>query len=179
MLSGAEKPLCPPHAFSKYPAQYPSFFLSSSSLKFCCDCKVGVIVCIPAPGGGFLLVSLWKQQFAGVHGAVPGIRPFPHTPGPVQPVDLRWHHAVGAWSEVCDGHVQRWPSHYSGCPSMLCSCVSSSKEPNQQRVKRWAFGIDEVLKDPVGREQFLKFLESEFSSENLRSDQGSPAFLQY
>uniref|UniRef100_A0A672QJV2 Regulator of G protein signaling 7a n=1 Tax=Sinocyclocheilus grahami TaxID=75366 RepID=A0A672QJV2_SINGR len=34
--------------------------------------------------------------------------------------------------------------------------------------RRWGFGIDEVLKDPVGREQFLKFLESEFSSENLR-----------
>uniref|UniRef100_A0AAQ5Y9Q5 Regulator of G protein signaling 7a n=1 Tax=Amphiprion ocellaris TaxID=80972 RepID=A0AAQ5Y9Q5_AMPOC len=52
---------------------------------------------------------------------------------------------------------------------MLYCCVSSpSKEPGQQRVKRWAFGIDEVLKDPVGREQFLKFLESEFSSENLR-----------
>lgn len=51
-----------------------------------------------------------------------------------------------------------------------CSCVLSSKEPSQQRVKRWAFGIDEVLKDPVGREQFLKFLESEFSSENLRYD---------
>lgn len=46
--------------------------------------------------------------------------------------------------------------------------LSCSKEPGQQRVKRWAFGIDEVLKDPVGREQFLKFLESEFSSENLR-----------
>lgn len=51
-----------------------------------------------------------------------------------------------------------------------CFLVASSwsKEPGQQRVKRWAFGIDEVLKDPVGREQFLKFLESEFSSENLR-----------
>uniref|UniRef100_A0AAR2K7V3 RGS domain-containing protein n=1 Tax=Pygocentrus nattereri TaxID=42514 RepID=A0AAR2K7V3_PYGNA len=43
-----------------------------------------------------------------------------------------------------------------------------SKEPGQQRVRRWGFGFDEVLKDPVGREQFLKFLESEFSSENLR-----------
>lgn len=43
-----------------------------------------------------------------------------------------------------------------------------SKEPSQQRVKRWGFGMDEALKDPVGREQFLKFLESEFSSENLR-----------
>ncbi|XP_073465800.1 regulator of G-protein signaling 6 isoform X2 [Aquarana catesbeiana] len=43
-----------------------------------------------------------------------------------------------------------------------------SKEPSQQRVKRWGFSLDEVLKDPVGREQFLRFLESEFSSENLR-----------
>ncbi|XP_060099382.1 regulator of G-protein signaling 7 isoform X1 [Heteronotia binoei] len=46
--------------------------------------------------------------------------------------------------------------------------VEASKEPSQQRVKRWGFGMDEALKDPVGREQFLKFLESEFSSENLR-----------
>uniref|UniRef100_A0A8C4EZN0 Regulator of G protein signaling 7a n=1 Tax=Dicentrarchus labrax TaxID=13489 RepID=A0A8C4EZN0_DICLA len=51
---------------------------------------------------------------------------------------------------------------------MHCCMSSCSKEPGQQRVKRWAFGIDEVLKDPIGREQFLKFLESEFSSENLR-----------
>uniref|UniRef100_A0A9J8BCG0 Regulator of G protein signaling 7a n=2 Tax=Cyprinus carpio TaxID=7962 RepID=A0A9J8BCG0_CYPCA len=48
------------------------------------------------------------------------------------------------------------------------SKVAESKEPGQTRVRRWGFGIDEVLKDPVGREQFLKFLESEFSSENLR-----------
>ncbi|XP_051529570.1 regulator of G-protein signaling 7-like [Myxocyprinus asiaticus] len=46
--------------------------------------------------------------------------------------------------------------------------LEASKEPGQQRVKRWGFGFNEVLKDPVGREQFLKFLESEFSSENLR-----------
>uniref|UniRef100_A0A673JRI9 Regulator of G-protein signaling 7-like n=1 Tax=Sinocyclocheilus rhinocerous TaxID=307959 RepID=A0A673JRI9_9TELE len=45
--------------------------------------------------------------------------------------------------------------------------LEASKEAGQQRVKRWGFGFDEVLKDPVGREQFLKFLESEFSSENL------------
>uniref|UniRef100_A0A9J8CU73 Regulator of G protein signaling 7 n=2 Tax=Cyprinus carpio carpio TaxID=630221 RepID=A0A9J8CU73_CYPCA len=46
--------------------------------------------------------------------------------------------------------------------------LEASKEAGQQRVKRWGFCFDEVLKDPVGREQFLKFLESEFSSENLR-----------
>ncbi|XP_069773200.1 regulator of G-protein signaling 6 isoform X4 [Narcine bancroftii] len=46
--------------------------------------------------------------------------------------------------------------------------MESSKEPSQQRVKRWGFSFNEMLKDPAGREQFLKFLESEFSSENLR-----------
>ncbi|XP_015672170.1 regulator of G-protein signaling 7 isoform X5 [Protobothrops mucrosquamatus] len=46
--------------------------------------------------------------------------------------------------------------------------TEASKEANQHRVKRWGFVMDEALKDPVGREQFLKFLESEFSSENLR-----------
>ncbi|XP_051730347.1 regulator of G-protein signaling 6 isoform X2 [Ctenopharyngodon idella] len=45
--------------------------------------------------------------------------------------------------------------------------IEASKEPSQQRVKKWGFSLDEALKDPVGREQFLKFLESEFSSENL------------
>uniref|UniRef100_A0A672GB81 Regulator of G protein signaling 6 n=1 Tax=Salarias fasciatus TaxID=181472 RepID=A0A672GB81_SALFA len=40
--------------------------------------------------------------------------------------------------------------------------------PSQQRVKKWGFSLEEALKDPVGRDQFLKFLESEFSSENLR-----------
>lgn len=43
-----------------------------------------------------------------------------------------------------------------------------SKEPSQQRVKKWGFSLEEALKDPAGQELFLKFLESEFSSENLR-----------
>ncbi|XP_071392598.1 regulator of G-protein signaling 6-like isoform X4 [Centroberyx affinis] len=42
------------------------------------------------------------------------------------------------------------------------------RDPSQQRVKKWGFSLEEALKDPVGRDQFLKFLESEFSSENLR-----------
>ncbi|XP_066550423.1 regulator of G-protein signaling 6 isoform X2 [Amia ocellicauda] len=46
--------------------------------------------------------------------------------------------------------------------------LEASKEPSQARVKRWGFSLEEALKDPVGRDQFLKFLESEFSSENLR-----------
>nr|XP_023657910.1 regulator of G-protein signaling 6 isoform X4 [Paramormyrops kingsleyae] len=46
--------------------------------------------------------------------------------------------------------------------------LEASKDPSQQRVKKWGFSLDEALKDPAGRDQFLKFLESEFSSENLR-----------
>ncbi|XP_029349138.1 regulator of G-protein signaling 6 isoform X3 [Echeneis naucrates] len=42
------------------------------------------------------------------------------------------------------------------------------RDPSQQRVKKWGFSLEEALKDPTGRDQFLKFLESEFSSENLR-----------
>jgi len=46
--------------------------------------------------------------------------------------------------------------------------MSPSKEPSQQRVKKWGFSLEEALKDSAGQELFLKFLESEFSSENLR-----------
>lgn len=46
--------------------------------------------------------------------------------------------------------------------------LEASRDPNQQRVKKWGFSLEEALKDPAGRDQFLKFLESEFSSENLR-----------
>ncbi|XP_060771765.1 regulator of G-protein signaling 6 isoform X4 [Neoarius graeffei] len=51
---------------------------------------------------------------------------------------------------------------------MKMSKVAETKDPSQQRVRKWGFSLDEALKDPVGRDQFLKFLESEFSSENLQ-----------
>ncbi|KAM7395150.1 hypothetical protein PAMA_006753 [Pampus argenteus] len=51
---------------------------------------------------------------------------------------------------------------------MKMSKVAESKEPSQQRVKKWGFSLEEALKDPAGQDLFLKFLESEFSSENLR-----------
>ncbi|XP_043462739.1 regulator of G-protein signaling 7 isoform X2 [Leptopilina heterotoma] len=37
-----------------------------------------------------------------------------------------------------------------------------------RRVRRWAFGLNELLRDPVGREQFERFLDKEFSGENLK-----------
>ncbi|GLD72363.1 regulator of G-protein signaling 6-like protein [Lates japonicus] len=46
--------------------------------------------------------------------------------------------------------------------------LEAGRDPSQQRVKKWGFSLEEALKDPAGRDQFLKFLESEFSSENLR-----------
>ena len=37
-----------------------------------------------------------------------------------------------------------------------------------RRVRRWAFSLKELLKDGAGRDQFIKFLEKEFSAENLK-----------
>ncbi|GBO31868.1 Regulator of G-protein signaling 7 [Araneus ventricosus] len=42
------------------------------------------------------------------------------------------------------------------------------KDIPARRVRRWAFSLKELLKDPAGREQFFKFLEKEFSAENLK-----------
>ncbi|KAM9297486.1 regulator of G-protein signaling 7 isoform 9-T9 [Morus bassanus] len=81
-----------------------------------------------------------------------------HTPAPETkpPTEDELHQEIKHWQMQLDRH------------RLKMSKVAESKEPGQQRVKRWGFGMDEALKDPVGREQFLKFLESEFSSENLR-----------
>uniref|UniRef100_A0A4W6EIH4 Regulator of G protein signaling 7 n=1 Tax=Lates calcarifer TaxID=8187 RepID=A0A4W6EIH4_LATCA len=103
-----------------------------------------------------------------------------HTPAPEakQPTEEELQEQITFWQLQLDRHRLKMSKVAESLAidlfieplnDVLHFCVSSSsKEPGQQRVKRWAFGIDEVLKDPVGREQFLKFLESEFSSENLR-----------
>ncbi|CAF4998339.1 unnamed protein product, partial [Rotaria socialis] len=44
----------------------------------------------------------------------------------------------------------------------------SLKDISSRRVKRWSFSINELLKDPIGRDLFWKFLDKEYSSENLR-----------
>ncbi|XP_034933717.1 regulator of G-protein signaling 7 isoform X2 [Chelonus insularis] len=43
-----------------------------------------------------------------------------------------------------------------------------AKEISVRRVKRWAFSLKELLQDPIGRDQFVKFLDKEFSGENLK-----------
>uniref|UniRef100_UPI00358F8460 regulator of G-protein signaling 7-like isoform X2 n=1 Tax=Myxine glutinosa TaxID=7769 RepID=UPI00358F8460 len=53
-------------------------------------------------------------------------------------------------------------------PSGLMLWRKAWNEPSQPRVRRWGFSLDELLRDPMGRECFLRFLESEFSCENLQ-----------
>lgn len=43
-----------------------------------------------------------------------------------------------------------------------------AKEISARRVKRWAFSLKDLLQDPVGRGHFIKFLDKEFSGENLK-----------
>ena len=43
-----------------------------------------------------------------------------------------------------------------------------AKDISARRVKRWAFSLQELLQDSVGREHFIKFLDKEFSGENLK-----------
>lgn len=54
---------------------------------------------------------------------------------------------------------------------IICICIylwTCRKEISTRRVKRWAFSLQELLRDPVGREQFIRFLDKEFSGENLK-----------
>lgn len=43
-----------------------------------------------------------------------------------------------------------------------------AKDISARRVKRWAFSLQELLQDPIGRDHFVKFLDKEFSGENLK-----------
>ncbi|CAG0917572.1 unnamed protein product [Notodromas monacha] len=40
--------------------------------------------------------------------------------------------------------------------------------PTERRVKRWAISSCDVLKDPTGRREFEKYLQTEYSHENIR-----------
>lgn len=41
-------------------------------------------------------------------------------------------------------------------------------QPTQLRVNKWSFGFRELLADPTGVREFMKFCEQEFSVESLR-----------
>ncbi|XP_065364484.1 regulator of G-protein signaling 7 [Calliphora vicina] len=59
------------------------------------------------------------------------------------------------------------PNPWQTDSTEMWEAEKTSKEVPMRRVKRWAFSMRELLKDPMGREQFAKFLEKEYSYENL------------
>lgn len=61
-----------------------------------------------------------------------------------------------------------YPNPWTSDSTELWDVEKSGKDISPRRVRRWAFSINELLRDPIGREQFLRFLDKEFSSENLR-----------
>ncbi|CAM2706006.1 unnamed protein product [Rotaria socialis] len=88
-------------------------------------------------------------------------------------------------SKVCENYVSYY-EQYAEFDPFLTTCEPSNpwivdsidlwdleklgnvKEISARRVKRWSFSINELLKDPIGRDLFWKFLDKEYSSENLR-----------
>jgi regulator of G-protein signaling len=40
--------------------------------------------------------------------------------------------------------------------------------PTERRVRRWGISISDVLRDPTGRREFEKYLQTEYSHENIR-----------
>ena len=52
--------------------------------------------------------------------------------------------------------------------SIHVSLYFSRRDIPQRRVKRWGYSIHELLRDVAGRDHFHKFLEKEFSAENLK-----------
>lgn len=70
--------------------------------------------------------------------------------------------SVSTYPKFCvHGHCQRILKH-------IHLLYVNSKEASVRRVRRWAFSLQEVLADPLGRQHFMRFLEKEFSSENLK-----------
>ncbi|XP_072297222.1 regulator of G-protein signaling 11 isoform X2 [Eucyclogobius newberryi] len=45
--------------------------------------------------------------------------------------------------------------------------TASVSMPTRLRVERWSFSFMELLNDPMGRREFMTYLEKEFSAENL------------
>ncbi|CAH1790949.1 unnamed protein product [Owenia fusiformis] len=63
---------------------------------------------------------------------------------------------------------QEWPNPWVFDSLDMWEQDKSTKDVPTRRVKRWGFSVQELLKDPAGRDHFGKFLEKEFSGENLK-----------
>ncbi|XP_026330074.1 regulator of G-protein signaling 7, partial [Hyposmocoma kahamanoa] len=62
-----------------------------------------------------------------------------------------------------------WPNPWVSDTTELWEQEKLCKDPLPlRRVRRWSFGLRELLQDPAGRDHFAKFLNKEFSGENLK-----------
>lgn len=68
-----------------------------------------------------------------------------------------------------DGFItnSEWANPWLTDNTELWDAEKNSRDVPLRNVKRWAFGLRELLRDPVGGEQFEKFLEKEYSVENI------------
>jgi regulator of G-protein signaling len=66
------------------------------------------------------------------------------------------------------GHCQPSNPWISDDTTMWDVSAPLVEQPTQLRVKRWSFSFRELLSDPTGVKEFMKFCENEFSGENLR-----------
>ena len=73
------------------------------------------------------------------------------------------------WAEYDPFIAQPIPSNpWQSDSTELWDSERQTKDVHCRRVRRWAFSLKELLSDPAGREQFHRFLEKEFSAENLK-----------
>lgn len=73
------------------------------------------------------------------------------------------------WAEYDPFIAQPVPSNpWISDSTELWDSERQTKDVHSRRVRRWAFSLKELLSDPAGREQFHRFLEKEFSAENLK-----------
>ncbi|XP_026725492.1 regulator of G-protein signaling 7 [Trichoplusia ni] len=62
-----------------------------------------------------------------------------------------------------------WPNPWISDTTDMWDQEKQCKEPLPlRRVRRWSFGLRELLRDPAGKEHFARFLAKEFSGENLK-----------
>ncbi|KHJ47332.1 regulator of G protein signaling domain protein [Trichuris suis] len=53
-------------------------------------------------------------------------------------------------------------------PTLWQLNANNVEVPTERRVRRWGFSIQELIKDPIGRQVLETFLVSEFSQENIK-----------
>lgn len=79
-----------------------------------------------------------------------------------------------AYSEIYNeydgffGHCQPSNPWITDDPTMWEISAPLVDQPTQLRVKKWLFSFRDLLSDPSGVREFMKFCELEFSVENLK-----------